>query len=154
MKKLLSNSYFSWYLKYWLKSSIFDKTSSGVAKRRYFRQLKWNYNWQDTLGKKCNLQFLSKLVFFLVVLSRWKSNKFQISMKFDFKNGKNYFELLMSPSFDELHCSTIVHMNHTEHMFEDLPFYCTKKFPKTTIIFFQFSHWGGTHFLVFAQTLI
>ena len=39
------------------------KTSSGGAKRRYSRQLKWNYNWQDTLGKKCNLQFPSKLVF-------------------------------------------------------------------------------------------
>ena len=89
-----------------------DKTSSGWAKRRYTQQLKWNSNLQDTQDKKCNLQFLSKLVFFLVVLSCWKRNTFQISIKFDLKNWKTYFEYLISPSFDELHCSTIVHMNH------------------------------------------
>ena len=51
-------------------------------------------------------------------------------MKFDFKNGKTFFESLISPSFYDLHCFTIVHMNHTEHMFQDLPFYCTKNVPK------------------------
>ena len=81
-------------------------------------------------------------------------NKFQISMKFDFKNGKTYFESLISPSFDELHCSTIVHMNHMEHMFQDLTFYCTKKVTKNHNHFFHFCHGGGTHFLVLAQTLI
>ena len=145
---------FSGHSKEWLKSAIFDKTSSGGAKRRYSRQLKWNSNWQDTLGKKYNLQFLSKLVFFLVVLSRWKRNKSQILMKFDFKNGKTYFESLISPSFDELNCSTIVHMNHMKHMFQDLPFYCTKKVPKNNNHFFHFRHGGGTHFRVLAQTLI
>ena len=58
-------------------------------------------------------------------------------MKFDFKNGKTYFESLTSPSFDELHCSTIVHMNHMEHMFQDLLFYGTKKVPKNHIQFFH-----------------
>ena len=95
-----------------------------------------------------------KTRFFLVVLSRWKGNKFQISMKFHLKNWKTYFESLISPSFNELHCSTIVHMNHMEHMFQDLPFYCTKKVPKNYNHFFHFSHGGGTHFLVLAQTLI
>ena len=59
-------------------------------------------------------------------------------MKFDLKNGKNYFESLISLSFDELHCSKIVHMNHMEHMFQDLPFYCTKKVPKNHNHFFTF----------------
>ena len=40
-------------------------------------------------------------------------------MKFDFKNGKTYYESFISPSFDELHCSTIVYMNQMEHMFQD-----------------------------------
>ena len=71
-------------------------------------------------------------------------------MKFDFKNGKTYFGSLISPSFDELHCYTIVHMNHMEHMFQDLPFYCTKKVPKYHNHFFHFCHGGGTHFLLLA----
>ena len=75
-------------------------------------------------------------------------------MKFDFKNGKTYFESLISPSFDELHCSTIVHMNHMKHMFQDLPFYCTKKVPKNHNQFFHLRQGGGTHFLVLAHTLI
>ena len=75
-------------------------------------------------------------------------------MKFDFKNGKTYFELLFSPSFEELHCSTIAHMNHMEHMFQDLSFYCTKKVPKNHNHFFQLRHGGGTNFLVLAHTLI
>ena len=76
-------------------------------------------------------------------------------MKFDFKNGKTYFELLISPSFDELRCSTIVHKNPMEHMFLDLPFSCTKKVPKNhNYIFSRFRHGGGTHYLVLAQTLI
>ena len=29
------------------------KTSSGGAKKRYSWKLKFNFNWQDTLGKKC-----------------------------------------------------------------------------------------------------
>ena len=100
------------------------------------------------------LNNFSQNFFFLVFLSRWKRNKFQISMKFDLKNGKTYFESLISPLFDELHFSTIVHMNHMEHMFQDLPFYCTKKVPKNHNQFFHFHHGGGTHFLVVAQTLI
>ena len=79
-----------------------------------------------------------KTRFFLVVLSRWKRNKFQISVKFDFWNGKTNFELLIFPSFDELHFSTKVHMNHMEDMFQDLSFYCTKKVTKKKIIFFTF----------------
>ena len=75
-------------------------------------------------------------------------------MEFDFKNGETYFESLISSSFDELHCSTIVYMNHMEDMFQDLPFYCTNKVPKNHNQFFHFRHGGGTHFLVLAQTLI
>ena len=75
-------------------------------------------------------------------------------MKFDFKNGKTYFESLISPSFDELHCSKIVHMNHMEHMFQDLPFLLHQEGPKNHNNFFQFRHGVGIHFLVLAQTLI
>ena len=45
-------------------------------------------------------------------------------------------------------------MNQMEHMFQDLPFYCTKKVPKKHNQFFHLCHGGGTHFLVLAQTLI
>ena len=56
---------------------------------------------------------------------------------------------------DELHCSTIVLMNHMETVFQDLPFYCTKKVPKKPQYFFlTFFHRGGTHILVLAQALI
>ena len=75
-------------------------------------------------------------------------------MKFDFKKEKTYFESVISPSFDELHCSTIVHMSHMEHIFQDLPFYCTEKVPKNHNQFFHFRHGGGTQLLVLAQTLI
>ena len=51
-------------------------------------------------------------------------------VQFDFKNGKTYFESLISPSFDVLHCSTIVHMNHMEHMFKNLPFLLLQEGPK------------------------
>ena len=95
-----------------------------------------------------------KTSFFLVFFNRWKRNKFQISMKFDFKNGKTNFESLFSSSFDELHCSTIVHINHMKHMFQDLSFYCTKKVPKKHNQFFHFCRGGGTHFLVLAHTLM
>ena len=81
-----------------------------------------------------------------------KKNK--ILLKLDFNNGKINFELLIYPSFDELHCTTIVHMNHMEHMFQDLSFYCTKKVPKKHNKFFHFRHEVGTHFLVLAHTLI
>ena len=70
------------------------------------------------------------------------------------KNGKNYFEFVISPSFNKLHCSTIVNMNQSEHMFQDLPFYCTKKVPKNHNQYCHFCHGGETHFLVLAQTLI
>ena len=75
-------------------------------------------------------------------------------MKFDLKNGKTYFESLISLPFDVLHCSRIVHMNHTEHTFQYLPVDCTNKVPKNHNYFFHFCHGGGTHLLVLAQTLI
>ena len=59
-------------------------------------------------------------------------------MKIYFKNWKTYFESLISPSFDELHYSTIVHMSHMEHMFQDLPFTALRRSQKTTINFFTF----------------
>ena len=76
--------------------------------------------------------------FFLVDLSRWKRNKFKISIKLHLKNGKIFVSSLISSSFYELHRSTIDHMNHLEPMFQDLPFYCTKKVPKTTFNFVTF----------------
>ena len=58
-------------------------------------------------------------------------------MKIHLKDGKNYFESLISPSFDELHCSTIVHMNHMEPMFQDLPFFVHQEGPKKPQSFFS-----------------
>ena len=55
---------------------------------------------------------------------------------------KNYFESIIYLLFEELYCSTIVHMNHMEPMFQDLP------------NFFHFRPGGRTHFLVLAQILI
>ena len=46
---------------------------------------------------------------------------------------KIHYETLISHLFDELHRSPTVHMNHMKPIFQDLPFYCTKKVPKTTI---------------------
>ena len=36
------------------------------------------------------------------------------------KKLDNLFESLISNSFDELHCTPIVHMNHIEPMFQEL----------------------------------
>ena len=46
-------------LQQWPKYAIFDQISSVGATRRYSQQnkKKWNNNWLDTCGKKCNLQF-------------------------------------------------------------------------------------------------
>ena len=58
------------------------------------------------------------------------------------KRGKFIFNHYFSPSFEELLCSPIVHMNHMESMFQDLPFYCTKKVPKIHNNFFSLSSQG------------
>ena len=100
------------------------------------------------------IYYFSHFSFLSVALSRWKSTKLKISIKFHLKNGKTFFESLISPSFDELYYSPIVYMNRMEPMFQDLPFCCTKKVPKNHNNFFHFRHVGGTHFLVVAQTLI
>ena len=104
-------------------------------------------------GKKCHLQFLSKK-FFFVVLTRWKRNAFQISMKFHLKKRENNFETFFSPPFHILHSSPMVYMNHTELIFQNLLLYCTKKVQDNQNHFFHFVHGGETHFVVLAQTLI
>ena len=75
-------------------------------------------------------------------------------MKFHLKKRKIIFETSFSPSFDELHTSPIVYMDHTELIFQDLLLYCTKTVPENHNQFFHFCHGGETHFLVVAQTLI
>ena len=75
-------------------------------------------------------------------------------MKFFYKNGKNKFKSLISSLFYELYCSTIVHLNQMEHMFQDLPFLWHQESTKNHNHFCHFCHGGGTHFLVLAQTLI
>ena len=75
-------------------------------------------------------------------------------MKFHFKKRKIIFEIIFSPSFDVLHSSPIVYMDHTELIFQDILLYCTKKVLKNHNKFFHFRHGGETHFLVLAQTLI
>ena len=61
-------------------------------------------------------------------------------MKLAFEKEKIYFELLISFSFDVLHCSTIVCMIHIEPMFQDFPFNCNKKVPKNLNQFCHFCH--------------
>ena len=75
-------------------------------------------------------------------------------MKFHFKKRKINFETLFSPSFEVLHSSPIIYMDHTELFFQDLLLYCTKKVAKNHNQFVHFRHGGETHFLVLAQTLI
>ena len=67
---------------------------------------------------------------FLLVLTCWKRNTFQISMKLHLKKRKIIFENFFSSSFDVLHSSPIVHMDHTELIILDLLLYCTKKVPE------------------------
>ena len=93
-------------------------------------------------------------LFLHVVLTCWKRNTFQISMKFHLKKRKIIFETSFSPSFDVLHSSPIVYMDHTELIFQDLLLYGTKKVPENHNQFLHFRHGGETHFLVLAQTLI
>ena len=45
---------------------------------------------------------------------------------------KNTFEPLIDHLFDELHCSTIVHMNQMKHEFQDLSFYSNKEVPENS----------------------
>ena len=75
-------------------------------------------------------------------------------MKFHLKKRKIICETLFSPSFDVLHSSPIVYMDHTELIFQDQLLYCIKKVTKNHKQFFHFRHGGETHFLVLAQTLI
>ena len=44
-------------------------------------------------------------------------------MNFHLKRRTIYFESSISPLFDELHCSPIVHMNRMEPIFQDLLFF-------------------------------
>ena len=57
------------------------------------------------------------------------------------------FESLVSPSFDDLHCSTIVRENHMEPMFQNLSLYWTKKVPKNHNQLFSLLSWvwNSTH---------
>ena len=80
--------------------------------------------------KRNALYYFYQNLFLLVVLTCWKRNTFQISMKFHLKKRKIIFETLFSPSFDVLHSSPIVYMDHTELIFQDLLLYCTKKVAK------------------------
>ena len=75
-------------------------------------------------------------MFLLVVLTDWKRNKFKISMKFHFKKRNIYFDILFSPSFDVLHSSPMVYMNHTELIFQDILLYCTKEVQENQNQFF------------------
>ena len=61
-------------------------------------------------------------------------------MEFHLKNGKIIFETFFSPSFDVLHSSPIVYMDHTERIFQDLLLYCTKKVAENHNQFFHFCH--------------
>ena len=113
-KKLLSISpFFSKLLKSDLNLLFLIKTSSGGERRRYYQKIKQNSHWPDTCEKKCYLLFLSKCVS-TCFLTCWKRKTFENLTKFHFKKGKIIFETLFSSSFDVLHSSPIVYIDHTE----------------------------------------
>ena len=62
--------------------------------------------------------------FFLVVLTAEKRSNFKFQWNFTLKVN---FVLLISLSLDDLYCPP---KNQMEHIFQDLPFYCTKKVKK------------------------
>ena len=105
-----------------------------------------------TSVKRNAIYYFNQNLFLLVVLTWWKRNTFQISMKFHFKKRKIILETLFFPSFDMLHGSPIVFRDHTELIFQDLLLYFTKKVAENP--FFPFRHGRETHYLVLAQTLI
>ena len=93
-------------------------------------------------------------LFLLVVLTCWKRNTFQISMKFYFKkrkiNLKPYFLL-------HLLCYTAHQwfIWTTRNLSFRIYFYIApRRSQKIGITFFHFRHGGETHFLVLTQTLI
>ena len=74
-------------------------------------------------------------------------------MKLLLKDRKFIFENLFSPSFDVLHSSTIVYMDHTELNFQDILLYCTNKVAENHNNLFHFCQGGEIYFLVLAQIL-
>ena len=104
--------------------------------------------------KRNAIYYFYQNLFLLVILTCWKRNTFQISMKFHLKKRKIIFKTLFSPSIDLLHSSPIVYMDHTELIIQDLLLYCTKKVAENHNKFFHFHHEGETHFLVLAETYI
>ena len=104
--------------------------------------------------KRNAIYYFYQNLYLLAVLTCWKGNTFQISMKFHFKKRKIIFETSFFPLFDVLHSTLIVYMDHMELIVQDLLLYCTKKVAENLIKFFHVRHRGETHFLVLAQTLI
>ena len=79
--------------------------------------------------------------FFLLFWPAEKGTHFKL-MNFHLKKREIQFETLCSPSFDVLHSSPMVYMDHTEIMFHDLLFYCAKKVPESHNHFFSLSSQG------------
>ena len=130
LQKVYLKKYFLFHLffsikKQWLRSAVFDQTSFGGDRRRYYQKNIQNSHWQDTCEKKCYLLILSKFDS-TCCFTCWKRNTFQISIKFHLKKKKIIFVTLFSPTFDVLHSWPIVHMDRTELIFQDLLLYCTK----------------------------
>ena len=70
-----------------------------------------------------------------------KNFKFQISMTCHWKKRKINFPSVIFPPLHELHCSPIVHMNHMEPIFQDLPLYAPRRSQKPQSTFSLLS-WG------------
>ena len=116
-------------------------------------------NWNEILiGKtpvvRNAMYYLSQKLFFLVVLSRWKRNKFCISMKFDFKKRKIYLEsLFFSFIWWAILLTNSSYEPHGTYV-SGFTFLLHQEGPKIHNQFFHFRQGGGTHFLVLAQTLM
>ena len=96
--------------------------------------------------------FLSQQKFFYVS-SCWKRTK-NLTFFLRFITRKIDFETLIFHSFEEQQFSPIDHMNHMKIIFQDQPFYCTKKVQQNHNKRYNFCQRVGTPFLVLAQTLI
>ena len=122
----------------WLLSVNFDKTSSGRNKRQDYQKNKQNFYWQDMFGKKCFFTISIKICFFLLFWSAEKVTYFKFRWNFTKKIGKSILKKKISPSFDMLHSSPMVYMNHTELMFLGSTFILHQEGPKKSQYFFTF----------------
>ena len=76
--------------------------------------------------------------FFGVVLSRWKATNFKLHRNFSLKNCKSNFEILVTPLFDEIHCSPINYVTTWNIWFRFYFFIAPRRSQKRIVNFVTF----------------